>query len=797
MVYRNTAIAVAAILGFALVQLSTLLRPTASGPPWPVIVVAGLFLGAVITWTGLSYRLPVWLVALLNIGAATVVSFRIATPDTMSFLLPTAASAEEMSTQFSQAMTIIRNGIEPVLPVSGLVVLITVVLWAVGALTTYGLNRGHPALAVLPGLVLALQFATMDRSPTSYLQILVFVALLAGAILAVTLDERRATAGRMAHPSGRVATARGVAPAAMGALTVTLFGSLLAVAGLQSAIPVDGLVSWRATTGLSGSLFGSVSYNPFIGIQSSLVTSSDTPLFVARIDGDVPADRVYFRLVTMEQYRGGQFSAGGRDVEDLDDGDWEDPGQAFAGPTATVRTDVLIDRLRMEWLPAAYAPVEISGDDAFTRSVQVRASDGALLFDGGVTYPQLLYSVTSTVPQPDLTALTAGTTGDLSALFAAAAAAGETGIPEPVESPVRDRPPDAEAYLELPENLEPGIAALAAAQTANLDTPFERGLALESWFRSDAFRYTIDIPPGHGAADIAEWLLPEYADEDFYRAGYCENFATAMAVMARTLDIPSRVVLGFTPGEAVGADNIVVVRDRNAHAWVELWMPSQGWVKFDPTPRSDAINPATTGDVAVELGFDPVTYFDRIPGPAPGGQPIRPPDQIDPRFGEDEFVVDPSAFDRPAGGVSGVPGWVVPVLTLVVVGGVTLCGVPLLKWLRRRSRMSRLDGGDVTAAWEEIVARLTDLGDPPDDTLTPTELAEAVDPAMAPLAAVYGRAVYGAPGSVATTHLEAAKRSMAQTKARLDGRHSSLQRLLAWYRPGSLLPGRWRKRRTR
>jgi hypothetical protein len=81
--------------------------------------------------------------------------------------------------------------------------------------------------------------------------------------------------------------------------------------------------------------------------------------------------------------------------------------------------------------------------------------------------------------------------------------------------------------------------------------------------------------------------------------------------------------------------------------------------------------------------------------------------------------------------------------------------------------------------------------------MTPTELADAVDPVMRPLASVYGRAVYGAPGSVAATHVEAAHTSMQQTADRLSERHSALQRVLSWYRPGSLVPKRLRKRRSR
>ena len=78
-----------------------------------------------------------------------------------------------------------------------------------------------------------------------------------------------------------------------------------------------------------------------------------------------------------------------------------------------------------------------------------------------------------------------------------------------------------------------------------------------------------------------------------------------MAVMARALGIPSRVVLGFTPGSPLD-DGRIVVRDRNSHAWVELWMPTQGWVRFDPTPRGDGINPATIEN----LPFDVEEYIE-------------------------------------------------------------------------------------------------------------------------------------------------------------------------------------------
>ena len=145
------------------------------------------------------------------------------------------------------------------------------------------------------------------------------------------------------------------------------------------------------------------------------------------------------------------------------------------------------------------------------------------------------------------------------------------------------RPADISEYLDLPGEFDPTLGTKATELTQDGVTAFEKALLLEAWFRDpNEFTYSIDIDPGHSARDLSDWILDE--DSPNYRTGYCEQFATAMAAMARSLAIPSRVVLGFTPGEQL-ADGSILVRGKNAHAWVELWMNGQGWVRFDPTPR--------------------------------------------------------------------------------------------------------------------------------------------------------------------------------------------------------------------
>src|SRR6476619_8663360 len=106
-------------------------------------------------------------------------------------------------------------------------------------------------------------------------------------------------------------------------------------------------------------------------------------------------------------------------------------------------------------------------------------------------------------------------------------------------------------------------------------TPYAAVLALESWFRqTGGFRYD-ESPPNVDGPPLVAFVTTT-------KAGYCQHFGGAMALMPRVLGIPARVAVGFTSGTPDGGDWIVT--DRDAHAWVEVWFAGQGWVPFDPTP---------------------------------------------------------------------------------------------------------------------------------------------------------------------------------------------------------------------
>lgn len=798
MVYRYSWLAGLGVIAFSFWELTKLLRSSVGSTAWQLIVLAGLALGMIITWTAVSYRLGTWLVALLNGGALFLAAARFSAPESTVLVFPTGDSVAMLGAELERAWQLIQNGVEPVIPLPGLVIIVTAVFWAMGAMLVWGLMRTHPFVALVPPLVVALQLATVDRNESGLVRVGIFIFLVAAAIVAVNADERDLGAGRMAQPGEWPRRPSGLpSPAASAVVGVTVLSAVFAVGLLNPVVPRDGVVRWRNTTGLTGDFFGSIAYNPFVQIQRGLLTQTETPVFVATVDGDLPATEVYFRLLTLEAYSGGQWFAESPRVTPTSQTPWEVAEQAYVGPTDTVRATVQILALRMDWLPAPYAAFAASAEDpSVDDGLRVRNADASLRYDGGLSYDGMTYSVSSAVPRFDSDALASTPSGALSPLFATAADAEER-VPQ-ARSDLEERElEDRQRYVELPEDLDPRIEAEARAVTRNLTTPFEKGLALEKWFReSGGFYYDVNVTPGHESDTLTTWLFGENNPDR--RRGYCEQFATTMAVMARALDIPSRVVLGFTPGERIGTDQ-VVVRDKNAHAWVELWIPSQGWISFDPTPRSDGANQTTAyGTLEAELGYDITEYLAEVPAPDNTFSEAFP--GLPPQLAADDVLSDDSLPGADATGTGrDLPSWVVlatPLLALVLL---LSAGIPALKWVRSRRRMRRLERGDITAAWEEIVARLTDLGEAPDPAKTPVEVANGVDLAMRPLAGVYGRSIYGAADSTSAADVETAATSLERTTDRLNTRYPRSRRLLAWYRVGSLLPpdGHFRRRSRR
>jgi protein-glutamine gamma-glutamyltransferase len=129
-------------------------------------------------------------------------------------------------------------------------------------------------------------------------------------------------------------------------------------------------------------------------------------------------------------------------------------------------------------------------------------------------------------------------------------------------------------YLQLPP-LDPRISALARTVTASAATPYDKARVIESYLQQN-YGYTLELPALPPKDPLANFLFER-------RQGHCEYFASAMAIMLRTLAIPTRVATGFRGGEYNDLTGSYIIRARDAHAWVEVYFPNQGWVTFDPT----------------------------------------------------------------------------------------------------------------------------------------------------------------------------------------------------------------------
>jgi hypothetical protein len=236
------------------------------------------------------------------------------------------------------------------------------------------------------------------------------------------------------------------------------------------------------------------------------------------------------------------------------------------------------------------------------------------------------------------------------------------------------------------------VGELAAQITAGSSTAFDATVAVNQWFSQPGSRFSYDLQttPGNSGGALVDFLFTSHR-------GYCEQFASAMAIMLRTLNVPARVAVGFTPGTATGDSQLITTED--AHAWVEAWFPGAGWLPFDPTPLSD--------------GHIVIPGHGAAGGTQPGSAPLpgRPPAATAPA---PDVVAgapqQPGASDSGLGSTTRIGLTVAGLLVFAVLAGLT----PLtVREARRRWRLHLVGAGGpdaVSAAWEEVLAESADRG---------------------------------------------------------------------------------------
>jgi len=406
--------------------------------------------------------------------------------------------------------------------------------------------------------------------------------------------------------------------------------------------------------------------NPMTDLRRDLLRTEDVPLLRVTTDDPAPA---YLRIAALTRFSGEQWSTGDRDIP---------VEQRAAGQVPQPEIDPRVQRVQHDyeltglaqfesrWLPTEtlISRISATGDWRYDTETLDFLSADRDLDTAGLTY-------TFTSVDLDL---------DAEALAAAPSSAGE------VDSSYRDLPSD------LPELVD----TLALEVTRDFPSRYEKAVALQDWFREDGdFTYSTDnVDTGNGSDELSAFLT----EGPTGRTGYCEQFASAMAAMARSLGIPARVAVGFLEPEEVGPRTYEYSSD-DMHAWPELYFSGAGWVRFEPTPsdRAEAVPGYTTQNLPQqpEVNPDDPASAPAGPQPAPGtGQ------QPDPG------TIGDADADRADQGFPWAPVVGGTAAALAVVALLLLPGA-----VRRRQTVRRLSGS-AEPAWAEIEATARDLGVP-------------------------------------------------------------------------------------
>jgi transglutaminase-like putative cysteine protease len=679
--------------------------------------------------------------------------------------LPLGDTLGALQTDLSEAWATYKEVQAPAPVAPGFLVASAIALWCIAYVADWAAFRlWVPFEATLPAGTLFLFTALLGVERGRGWAIAVYSA----ALLVFLLLHRMARQDGSSH---WVAERR-----ALGHRSLLIAGSgLTAVAVLVGSIAGPSLPGASSTGVINAREIGSgddsrVTISPLVDIKSRLIDQAATEVFTVR-----STSRSYWRLTSLEQFDGeiwsssGNYGKAGGELEDAESSDL---------PTETVRQTFRIESLAAIWLPSAFeartlsvAGVEVRYDEASSTLIVDNAVDDS---DG------LVYQVTS-----ESLRLTDEQLAEVS---------GE--IPGDV----------ADANLALPSDFSPRVANLAAEVAAGADTPAEQALALQDHLRNPAnFTYSLDVQRGHSGDALETFLFDT-------QTGYCEQFAGSFAAMARSLGLPPRVAVGYTPGDADPEDpQVFHVRGEHAHAWPEVYLGGAGWVAFEPTPGRGAPNAedytgvpeqqtAPGGGTGEPVATSSTVPQDTIPSDT------RPPSERP----TDGNQIDPGG----TGGADDAPSWgeqyvvdplrrILPIAVGIGLAYLLLFPLGLLLWRTRRRHRARTPLERVTLAWRETAERAEPLGylERPSDT--PFERAHRLAAALPDherqafaLARLLSVGSYSATGADDAAAEEATALSAELTAAALE-RTSIRTRLAHWLDPRALVAGWRRERRAR
>ncbi|TNB75698.1 transglutaminase domain-containing protein [Arthrobacter sp. BB-1] len=668
---RHLMVSLAALVAVVLVSLS--IHGVLDGWGWLLNVM--FTAAAVLTATAgtRSLRWP----PVLSLGAglltlAGVLVWQFFRDQSFLGVIPGSQATERLASLLENAETTVASELAPVAPGEG-VLLITCAATGLAALLidTLAITCRMPATSGIPLLaVLSIPAIILPDS----VGVPAFTAAAAGYIFLLATGQWRESfesQDQAAHRTAGYLTR--AATIGAGALSLALVLPAMVPGFTTGTFPQGSRLQWwTAASGLDPSVtLGNSLREPDGSGRITYATTANEPL--------------YLRLTTLEDFSGRRWHPDQR-MDSRRTGIRQMGMSAGlpvgSGNLTTTRIDTR--SFTSPWLLAPYAPLSITGlNGAWTWDPGTLT----VLSTAGETTARQTYQVISSLPEltPELLA----------------------GL-----GPAEDGEVDA-GFSFLPEGLPPVIRQTAVNLTADLTNPYSKAMAIQNYLRGGGFTYSLQAPvegnyDGTGLEVIGRFLE--------VKAGYCVHFAGAMAVMARLAGIPSRVAVGYAPGEPTGNTVMVAGKDlpefavdsKDAHAWPELYFRGAGWVRFEPTP--------SRGVVPV-YAQQPAT---------PPGLPVE--DDLRP---DGLSVPDTATSPTPAPGLSGngtpgtpIPSGVEPGMTVVVLVLLFLAAAPfLIRAARSGGRKRRFLSSNpqlaAGIAWAETTESAVDHGYTPGAAETP------------------------------------------------------------------------------
>jgi transglutaminase-like putative cysteine protease len=704
-----------------------------------------------------------------------------------SFLavIPTPRSVQHLATLASQGASASR--FSPPVPASHGVILLAAASIGLAAITVdfLAVRMRRPAIAGLPLLVVFMAPIATTANVRGLAAAIAFLLAAIGYLAMLAADGRNRLRGW-----GRVVTVwhyagedERLVGADMGALAAT--GRRIGLAAVCAALIVPLLVpglTLHKLFGGGGGGGGAGSGNHAVGLPDpvaelhGLLTRS-TPQRVLTYRTTV-ADPTNYLQVYVLNY-------------DSQAGDWQlvrpasgtrissgqlspAPGLALSTPQNIIQMTVTISQGlgysgAINFLPVPYWPMRVHVPGSW------RESAGTLmLYSDSTAIQGLHYTVTSGQVEPTLSTLLA-----------------RQHLPQAIR----------QSYRGFKSSVTGKLRKIALQVTKGKRTAFAKAVALEQWFLSPKFSYSLQsasIP--NGPVGLLDFLTK-------VRAGYCQQFAFAMAVLARLIGIPSRIAVGYTAGQQ-RADGTWVVTTADAHAWPELYFSGAGWLRFEPTPggvggQQTAVEPPYV-TAAVAGVSSPGGPGGASSGPSAGGSAAATrnlPHHL-------QVAGQPGGFGSGVAHTGGAPVGLIVLGVLVLAVGTP--GAARVITRRRRWRSAAGDAALAAVAWQEFCADLDDYGLACRPSESPRAVARRIrsatdidDPArhaIGRIATVVERARYApAPATAGSIRgdVTVVRRALARCSSRGTRWRarllpaSTLRPLLAWLRQAAGLLTGW------